>query len=210
MRNFVIVKLLKVLFNNIMFEEEKLFDDNSNLNLKDEEILIRSLESPRLFEALVSKYQAGFLRTAYRVLNNQEEAEDATQDAFVKIYFNAKKFKKQEGIEFKSWAYKILFNTALTRYRKAKRFKTEAEYNDALLSVEDKNYDEDFKKRGERDLIESVFRQMPEGLSVILRQHYLEDLPYAGISASSGMTIGAIKMKLFRARKLFNEILSSL
>ncbi len=179
-------------------------------DLKDEEILIQSLNSPRLFEALVSKYQAGFLRTAYRVLNNSEEAEDAVQDAFVKIYFNAKKFKKQEGIEFKSWAYKILFNTALTRYRKAKRFKTEVEYNDALLSVEDKNYDEDFKKRGERDMIDSVFKQMPEDLSAILKQHYLDDMPYADISASNGISIGAIKMKLFRARKLFNEILSSM
>ena len=132
------------------------------------------------------------------------------QDAFVKIYFNAKKFKKQDGVEFKSWAYKILFNTALTRYRKAKRFKTETEYNDALLSVEDKNYDAEFKRRGERDMIESVFKQMPEDLSSILKQHYLEDMPYADISASNNMSIGAIKMKLFRARKLFKDILGSM
>ncbi len=180
-------------------------------NLKDEEILIQSLNNPRLFECLVSKYRDSFLRTANRVLNNIEEAEDAVQDAFVKIYFNAKKFKKQEGIEFKSWAFKILFNTALTRYRKAKRNWTRAEYNDEiLLSVEDKNYDDDFKKRYERDLIESVFKQMPEDLSSILRQHYLEDRPYIEISSQNGISIGAIKMKLFRARKLFKEILGSI
>jgi RNA polymerase sigma-70 factor (ECF subfamily) len=179
-------------------------------NLKDEEILIQSLDNPRLFERLVSKYQDGFLRTANRILNSREEAEDATQDAFVKIYFNAKKFKKQEGIEFKSWAYKILFNTALTRYRKAKRTKADAEYNDALLSVEDSHYNAELKKRNEQDLIESVFKQMPEDLSSILRQHYLEDRPYQEISRQNGMSIGAIKMKLFRARKLFNEILRSM
>ena len=49
---------------------------------------------------------------------------------------------------------------------------------------------------------------MPEELSAILRQHYLEDKPYAEISSENGMSIGAIKMKLFRARKLFKEILS--
>ena len=150
------------------------------------------------------------MRTANRVLNNMEEAEDAVQDAFVKIYFNAKKFKKQDGIEFKSWAFKVLFNTALTRYRRAKRFKTEAEYNDALLSVQDKDCDADFKKRGERDMIDSVLRQMPEDLSAILKQHYLDDMPYADISTSNGMSIGAIKMKLFRARKLFKEIMGSM
>ncbi len=177
--------------------------------IKDEDVLIRSLDNPRLFECLVSKYRDGFFRTAFRVLNSKEEAEDAAQDAFVKIYFNAKKFKKQEGIEFKSWAYKILVNTALTRYRKAKRNKSEAEYNDAL-AVEDQSLDAAFKKREERDLIESVLSQMPEDLGVILRQHYLEDRPYVQISASNGMSIGAIKMKLFRARKLFKEIMGSM
>ena len=167
------------------------------------------MDNPRLFECLVLKYQDSFLRTANRVLNNIEEAQDAVQDAFVKIYFNAKKFKKQEGIEFKSWAFKILFNTALTRYRRAKRQKTEAVYDDALL-VKDGNSEIDFKRRDEQDLIESAFKQMPEDLSSILRQHYLNDMPYTVISASSGMTIGAIKMKLFRARKLFKDILSSM
>ena len=193
-----------------MLEPEKKINIESSSDIKDEEILIKSLSNPRLFEILVQKYQDSFLRTANRVLNNMEEAEDAVQDAFVKIYFNAKKFKKQDGIEFKSWAFKVLFNTALTRYRRAKRFKTEAEYNDALLSVQDKDCDADFKKRGERDMIDSVLRQMPEDLSAILKQHYLDDMPYADISTSNGMSIGAIKMKLFRARKLFKEIMGSM
>ncbi len=193
-----------------MLEPEKNLNIEISSEIKDEEILIKSLRNPRLFEILVQKYQDSFLRTANRVLNNMEEAEDAVQDAFVKIYFNAKKFKKQDGIEFKSWAFKVLFNTALTRYRRAKRFKTDAEYNDALLSVQDKDVDADFKKRGERDMIESVLRQMPDDLSAILKQHYLDDMPYANISASNGMSIGAIKMKLFRARKLFKEIMGSM
>ncbi|OHA15999.1 MAG: hypothetical protein A3A10_01500 [Candidatus Tagabacteria bacterium RIFCSPLOWO2_01_FULL_42_9] len=184
------------------------YASDKSKNEKDEEVLIQSLENPRLFENLVQKYQDGFWRTAFRILNNKEEAEDAAQDAFVKIYFNAKKFKKQEGVEFKSWAYKILVNTALTRYRKAKKTVGDAEYNDALLSVEDKHHDADFKRRKEQDLIESAFSRMPEELSAILRQHYLEDKPYAEISSENGMSIGAIKMKLFRARKLFKEILS--
>lgn len=180
-------------------------------SLKDEEILSQSLENPRLFEKIVGKYHDGFLRTAQRILNSREEAEDAVQDAFVKIYFNAKKFKKQEGIEFKSWAYKILFNTALTRYRKVKSFRSDAEYKDEiLLAVPDKNSDLEFKKRGEQDLIESVFKQMPDDLRSLLRQHYLEDRPYTNISFANNMSIGAIKMKLFRARKLFKEILGSI
>ncbi len=193
-----------------MLEPEKNLNIENTSEIKDEDILIKSLKNPKLFEILVQKYQDSFLRTANRVLNNMEESQDAVQDAFVKIYFNAKKFKKQDGIEFKSWAFKVLFNTALTRYRRAKRFKTDAEYNDALLSVQDKDVDADFKRRGERDMIDSVLTQMPDDLGAILKQHYLDDMPYSDISASSGMSIGAIKMKLFRARKLFKELMGSM
>ncbi len=192
-----------------MLKEHQNHNNEEAGGLKDEEILTLSLNNPRLFERLVRKYQDSFLRTANRVLNNLEEAQDAVQDAFVKIYFNAQKFKKQEGIEFKSWAFKILFNTALTRYRRAKRTRADAEYNDAL-AVEDGNLGKDIKRREERDLIESVLKQMPEDLGLILKQHYLEDRAYSDISKENGLTIGAIKMKLFRARKLFNSILRSI
>ena len=81
-------------------------------DLKDEEILAASLEKPAFFKILVDRYQEAFLRKALSILRRQEDAEDIVQETFVKIYFNGKKFKKMEGIEFKSWAYKILINTS--------------------------------------------------------------------------------------------------
>ena len=85
--------------------------------IKDDEILAASLNKPALFKILVDRYQEAFIRKAVGILRNQEEAEDIVQETFVKIYLHGKKFKKIKGVEFKSWAYKILVNTAISRYR---------------------------------------------------------------------------------------------
>ena len=94
------------------------FEQTQNNQYKDEEILAASLNKPALFKILVDRYQEAFIRKATGILRNHEEAEDIVQETFVKIYFHGKKFKKLQGIEFKSWAYKILVNTAISRYRK--------------------------------------------------------------------------------------------
>ena len=93
----------------------------SSEGMKDEEILLASLKEPAFFELLVEKYHEPLMRAAWRVVRGREEAEDIVQEAFVKMYKNAHKFEKYEGIEFKSWAYKVTINTAITHYRKLKR-----------------------------------------------------------------------------------------
>ena len=87
----------------------------------DDVILKKSVANPALFSILIDKYQLPFVRKAIGIVHSKEEAEDIVQEAFTKIYLNAKKFKKQPGIEFKSWAWRILVNTSLTHYRKLKK-----------------------------------------------------------------------------------------
>lgn len=173
---------------------------------EDEELVLKSLDNPRLFELFVEKYQSVFLRTAKRVLKNEEESEDAVQDSFVKIYFNAKKFKKQPGVKFKSWAFKILMNCVFTRYQKQKRKIGNVEYMDEVLYLRDPGADKDFKKREMRDEIESVLAEIPEDLGDLMKEHYLEDRPYAEIADTKGISVSALKMKLYRARNKFKEV----
>ncbi len=88
---------------------------------KDEDILAASVQHPSLFALLVRKYEEAFLRKARGIVRDEAAAEDIVQEAFVKIYLNAKKFQKVEGASFSSWAYRIVINTALTQYMKQKR-----------------------------------------------------------------------------------------
>ncbi len=192
----------------LQLEDEILAEENRDF--KDEELVLNSLDNPRLFELFVDKYKDSFLRTAKRVLKNKNESEDAVQEAFVKIYYNASKFQKRPGVAFKSWAFKILINCVFTKYRKLKRSFGNSEYLDEILYTALEPKDSDFKKREKKDEIESVLRKMPEELSSLIKEHYIEDKPYVEISSARQMSIPALKMKLFRARKKFKEVMSNM
>ena len=176
--------------------------------LKDEEILAASLDQPALFKILVDRYQEAFIRKALGILRRQEEAEDIVQETFVKIYFNGKKFKKLQGIEFKSWAYKILVNTAISRYRKIKKI-WQAESADPLdleLASEKNLSTEDVVLESEaKSITADLISRLPRPLARLVSLYYVEDKSYKDIAKEERLTIPALKMKLFRAKKFLTK-----
>jgi len=178
-------------------------------NLKDEEVLAISLEKPALFKILVDRYQGPFIRKALNILRQQEEAEDIVQEAFVKIYFNGKKFKKMEDVEFKSWAYKILVNTAISRYRKISK-KWQMESNDPvdfeLASERDFSTKDIVLEREVKSATADLISRLPKPLARLISLYYLEDKSYKEIAKQESITIPALKMKLFRAKKMLKKI----
>lgn len=180
----------------------------SNIDgMKDEEILLASLKEPAMFELLVDKYRDPLFRAAWRVVRSNEEAEDIVQEAFVKIYKNADKFEKLAGIEFKSWAYKITINTAITHYRKLKRGEflsedpsvfqvPEAEMADTRVSF----------AMDAKASVATVLDKMPEHLRIVLARYYLEDKSYRTIAKEENISLTTLKMRLFRAKKLFKKL----
>jgi len=175
--------------------------------MKDEEILKASLSEPALFEVLVEKYHDPLLRAAWRVVHGREEAEDVVQETFVKIYKNAHKFEKYEGIEFKSWAYKVTINTAITHYRKLKRGEFLSEdpsiYEEAGQELADSRI---FSKTDARDAVATTMQQLPDHLRTVLQSYYMDDKSYRTIAAEEGISISTLKMRLFRAKKMFKKL----
>lgn len=177
-------------------------------NKKDEEILELSIKSPSVFGVLVDRYQEAFLRNAYKIVRNSEEAEDIVQNAFTRIYINAGKFKKVEGASFSSWAYKILINTALTHYKKLKKMRESVEYVDFGLydkfigDEKDMELDTDAKL-----LVSKVLSNMPKNLREILEKYYLEDKSQKDIALEENVSVATIKMRVFRAKKAFRKII---
>ncbi len=190
------------------FEETNL---PSFVDIKDEEILRRSLAEPALFEVLVEKYHEPLIRAAWRVVHSREEAEDIVQEAFVKIYKNAHKFEKQEGIEFKSWAYKVAINTAITHYRKLKRGEFLSEdpsiYQEAGQELADSRI---FSKTDARAAVADTMEKLPDHLKSVLQSYYMDDKSYRTIADEEGISISTLKMRLFRAKKMFKKMGGSL
>jgi len=175
--------------------------------LKDEEALALSLEGPSLFEVLVDRYQDDFFKTALKIVHHKEEAEDIVQESFTKIYLNAKKFREVEGASFKSWAYKIVINTALTHYKKIKKTKEK-------IKLIDPNIYNELPNSGAKDLeleidaqiaISETLAKIPSHLNGVLKKYYLEDKSQKEIAEEENVSLAAVKMRIFRAKKAFKK-----
>jgi RNA polymerase sigma factor (sigma-70 family) len=180
---------------------------------EDEAILALSIKDPSHFSILIDRYEAAFLKTAFGVVRSREEAEDIVQETFTKIYVNAGRFKKQPDARFKSWAYKILMNTSFTHYQKLKKGGARTEYLDSF------HYDEDGETRGPvaetadlasasdaKAIVSQVIEKMPEHLGRLLRLYYLEDKSYQDIAHLEKISMSTLKMRLFRAKRLFRKL----
>lgn len=174
-------------------------------NLSDEEVLARARKEPWLFAVLLDRYQDAFLRKARTILHNDADAEEVVQDAFTKIYLNAHRFELREGSSFSSWGYRILMNTAFTRYQKCvkegRRF--------AALDPEFEQYIGErsehagFEER--RDAIDRILARLPGHFVRVLRLHYLERWSHQDIADENGETVGTIKARIHRAKEAFRR-----
>lgn len=171
--------------------------------LTDEVLLERSLKNPDLFEFLVIRYQKQFLERAYFVVKSHDDAEDVVQDTFVRIYRFAPRFRGEEGT-FKAWATTILMNVARTRYqKKAKDWARTApltpEHYEALP-------EEDTEEAElARDEVERLLNQIPKETAHIVKLALLDRVPYQEIAEREGITEGAVKTRVHRAKQLLRD-----
>ena len=185
--------------------DEKEYADPATM--RDEEILRASLKEPAIFQILVDRYHDPLMRAAWRVVHNNEEAEDIVQEAFVKMYKNADKFEKLEGIEFKSWAYKVTINNAITHYRRLKKGEILSDDMTQFDRVGDESAETRFSMSADaKAVVADVLPQMPVHLQSVLRRYYLEDKSYKTIALEEQISIPTLKMRLFRAKKLFKKL----
>lgn len=178
-------------------------DDRTQLT--DEEILRRSLNEPWLFAFLVDRYEAAFLRKARGILRDGRDVEEVVLDTFTKIYVNAHTFTPQSGAQFSSWAYRILLNTAFTRYQKlvkeGQRFVVlDPEFEQFIgAATEHSGFAE------KRDAIERILARLPGHFAYVLRLHYLERWSHEDIARETKENVGTIKARIHRAKAAFRK-----
>lgn len=171
----------------------------------DEEVLRASRHDPEAFALLVERYEAAFLRKAKSILYSSEDAEEAVQDAFTRIYLYADRFVPQEGAQFSSWGYAILVRLCYTRYGKRKKEQGRREDLDpeAYERLPDTgNFLEDLSVRNE---VLAALAKLPETASRILRLQFIEGKTQEEIAAIEQSSIPAVKTRVHRAKKLFKQ-----
>lgn len=175
-------------------------------SLSDIEILRRSRREPELFALLVRRYEAPFLRRAKTILADPEDAKEAVQDAFTKIYLYADRYREQEGATFASWGYTILNRVAYTRYQSRKRDRAAhvellPEHYESLPDAR-AEFLEDLSIRNE---VLAALAKLPEAAARLLRLQFIEGKTQEEIARSEDLSIPAVKTRVHRAKKLFKK-----
>jgi len=172
--------------------------------------ITKVLEGDRnAFAYLVDKYKTMVYSLALRLVKDREEAEEISQDAFIKAYQSLASFKGKA--KFSSWLYRIVYNTAISQLRQQPAGRVsldESNISDTLYMDSKENYDtlsDGERKKYLEKALDSLDRD--EKMFVIL--YYYEEQDLDEIASIAGLTKTNTKVKLFRARKKMLTVLQS-
>lgn len=161
-----------------------------------------------LFAQLVDRYSAMAFTIAYRILVNREDAEEAVQDAFVKVYEHLGEFRQKS--KFSTWLYRIVYNTAISHTRNRKSFLQEMDTLAFQLpdtsSCDGLVYGFTPDEAGE--LVGKMMAFLPEEDRIIVTLYYLNESNIEEIHTITGISKANIKVRLFRARKKIQQCMT--
>lgn len=182
-----------------------------------DDALIRALKAgdAAAYEQLVRTHGGRMLATARRYLSD-EEARDAVQDAFVSAFKAIDRFDGRAQIG--TWLHRIVVNSSLMRIRKAKTRREEALepllpgfLEDGHRSTPEPAWPADAEARigraQTRQAIRSAIERLPEGYRNVLMLRDIEGLSGAETAAQMGISPGAVKVRLHRARQALRALL---
>jgi RNA polymerase sigma factor (sigma-70 family) len=159
------------------------------------------------YSFIIERYKDKGMSLAYRILNNRQDAEEALQDAFLRAFKALPKFEWKSS--FSTWFYRILYNVCLSRVAKKKREYLEniEEIAETEIINHDNYPDTDtiFESSDFKEMLSSEMDKLDSIYSSILTLFYIQELSYTEIVNITGLPLGTIKNRLFRARNLLKD-----
>lgn len=195
------------------------------MDLSDEVLLeqYRKTRDPILFKTLIRRFQNRLFNSAYRVLGNQEEAEEVVQETCIRIHQSIDQFAKSSTLSFAAWIFRIAHNTSydIVRNRARKNmsktvvFDPQAEENGehegkAITQLADLNSDPALKvdSNEQSQVIAKMLEQLPDSQRVVLILHDVEGFSYAEIAEIIGEKLGTVRSRLHYGRMKMKELLT--
>jgi RNA polymerase sigma factor (sigma-70 family) len=159
------------------------------------------------YAELVNRHKNYAFTLANRILNNREEAEEATQDAFLKVFSAINTFNK--NAKFTTWFYRIVLNEALGRKRKNKIYTEDIENNILAESVNQTSQN-GMVQTEQQKYIQLAMSKLSEGDVKMITLFYLKEFSLEEIAEIAEITAETAKVKLHRARKRMAEEMKKL
>ena len=161
------------------------------------------------FEELVRRYQRPIAAYVYRMTGDYEAALDLTQEVFIKVYNSLLRYRPE--FKFSTWIYKIAHNSAIDHLRRVgwreQSLVTEFEGVERELSLESRRLspEQEYAGKERRKEIEHVVRALPAAYRELILLRHSHDMSYDEIAEVTGLPLGTVKNRLFRAREAMRQ-----
>ena len=159
------------------------------------------------FANLVDKYKDLVYSLVIKMTKNREEAEEISQDTFIKAFQNLEKFKGES--KFSTWLYKIAYRTCLDTLKKNKNHRSNYDINEITLN-HIKSTDSILNELERKDraiVMKECLDKLPSEERSILWMFYFDELSLKEIIEVTNLSEANLKVKLHRARKRLLSIL---
>ncbi len=162
------------------------------------------------FEELVRRYQRPIAAYVYRMVGDYEAALDVTQEIFIKVYGSLSRYRPE--FKFSTWIYRIAHNSAVDHLRRnAGRERSlvngsAADQYDMPIESGSPSPEQESEREERRLEIESVVRSLPAAYRELIVLRHSQDLTYEEIVDVTGLPLGTVKNRLFRAREMMRQL----
>ncbi len=167
------------------------------------------------FNVLVETYQSKIINMAYGMLSSQEDAYDAAQEVFIKVYRNLDRFEGKSSLS--TWIYRITVNVCNDFLRKRTRtaptvsiYPDSDDDDDRPMELKDSapTPHERVEMTETQELVRKALDELSDEFKTVITLYDLEGLSYDEISEILKCPVGTIKSRLNRARKALKKKLS--
>jgi RNA polymerase sigma-70 factor (ECF subfamily) len=161
------------------------------------------------FEELVRRYQRPIAAYVYRMVGDYDAALDLTQEVFIKVYNSLGRYRSE--FKFSTWIYKIAHNAAIDHLRRHNAREQTLSSSDApersevVLESRRLTPEQESERKERCSEIETVVQLLPHAYRELIVLRHSHDLSYDEIAEVTGLPLGTVKNRLFRAREAMRE-----
>ncbi|UCF63088.1 MAG: sigma-70 family RNA polymerase sigma factor [bacterium] len=170
----------------------------------------------RAYESLLSRYRNLVYSIMLKMVRNKQEAEDLTQEAFMKAFSSLATFNDE--FAFSTWLMKIASNNCIDFLRKRKlrtySIHEPVQYKDEKIEIDIPDQDPSPERtllQSERSrMIEETIQSLPERYRYVIILRHKEEKSYEEIAEIMNLPLGTVKAQIFRAREILNKKLKEI
>ena len=160
------------------------------------------------YNEIVRKYQQQVYWVIRKIVNSHDDADDITQEVFIKVYSALKNFREESNLF--TWLYRIATNYSINHIKKVKsKNVVSIEVVTDPIETDDKKTDELMDEEKRRALLMEAISTLPAQQRAVFNLRYYEDLSYEEIAGIMKRSVGGIKANYFHAVKKLSEYLKT-